>query len=111
MRMLGKDLSNLSLKEVQQLEKQLSESLLSVKAKKDQLLMEQPEHSRRQIYELRGFHTPSERPKPMYLEYYPIATKVSSATNGTSGSDGGCNSEFDKTYYDVTLHLGQGTPL
>ncbi|XP_056684927.1 MADS-box transcription factor 17-like isoform X1 [Spinacia oleracea] len=48
MRMLGKDLSNLSLKEVQQLEKQLSESLLSVKAKKDQLLMEQPEHSRRQ---------------------------------------------------------------
>ncbi|KNA12224.1 hypothetical protein SOVF_127850 [Spinacia oleracea] len=120
MRMLGKDLSGLSMKELQQLEKQLNESLLSVKAKKDQLLMEQLEHSRiqeqrallenetlrRQISELRGYHTPSERPEPMYLEYYPISTKVSSGTNGTSGFDGGCNSELDKTDSDVTLHLG-----
>ncbi|XP_021736404.1 agamous-like MADS-box protein AGL15 isoform X1 [Chenopodium quinoa] len=120
MRLLGKDLSGLSMKELQQLEKQLNESLLSIKAKKDQLLMDQLEHSRvqehramlenetlrRQIAELRGFHTPSDRPEPMYLEYYPIAAKVSSETVATSGSDAICNSEYDKTDSDVTLHLG-----
>ena len=49
------------------------------------------------FYELKGFHTPSERPEPMYLEYYPIAIEVSSEMNENLGSDGGCNSELDKT--------------
>ncbi|KMT18771.1 hypothetical protein BVRB_2g028880 isoform B [Beta vulgaris subsp. vulgaris] len=120
-RLLGKDLSGLNMKDLQQLEKQLNEALLSVKAKKDQLLMEQLEQSRiqeqrallenetlrRQIAELRGFMTPSERPEPMYLEYYPIETKVSFERNATSGSDAVCNSSGpDKTDSDITLHLG-----
>ncbi|CAO2825233.1 unnamed protein product [Amaranthus hypochondriacus] len=119
-RLLGKDLSGLSIKELQQLENQLTVSLLSVKAKKDQLLMEQLEHSRaqeqralleneslrRQIAELRGFVTPSEHLEPMYLEYYPLQKRVRSETNTTSGSDGLSNSEFDKSDSDITLHLG-----
>ncbi|XP_057524755.1 MADS-box transcription factor 23-like isoform X1 [Amaranthus tricolor] len=119
-RLLGKDFSGLSIKELQQLEKQLSESLLSVKAKKDELLMEQLERSRtqeqralleneslrRQIADLRGFATRSESPEPLYLEYYPLQTKIRSETNTTSGSDGFCNSELEKSDSDdVTLHL------
>ncbi|KAL2897574.1 Agamous-like MADS-box protein AGL15 [Bienertia sinuspersici] len=104
-RLLGKDLSGLSMKELQQLERQLYESLLSVKAKKDQLLMEQLEHSRMQIAELRGYIPPSERQEPMYLEYYPIETKVSSEKNAISGPDV-CSNEFDKTDSDITLQLG-----
>lgn len=51
--------------------------------------------------------TPSERPEPMYLEYYPIETKVSFERNATSGSDAVCNSSGpDKTDSDITLHLG-----
>ncbi|KAL6326888.1 hypothetical protein AAG906_012164 [Vitis piasezkii] len=44
--LLGKDLSGLSLKELQNLEQQLNESLLSVKERKEQVLMEQLEQSR-----------------------------------------------------------------
>ncbi|CAN0917258.1 Agamous-like MADS-box protein AGL15 [Linum grandiflorum] len=46
MRLSGKDLNGLSLKELQQLEHQLNDGLSCVKDKKEQLLMEQLELSR-----------------------------------------------------------------
>ncbi|CAL8991487.1 unnamed protein product [Prunus brigantina] len=49
-RLLGKDLTGLSLKELQQLEQQLNEGLLSVKERKEQLLVEQLEQSRVQLF-------------------------------------------------------------
>ncbi|XP_074308401.1 agamous-like MADS-box protein AGL15 isoform X2 [Silene latifolia] len=115
MRLQGKELSGLSLKDLQQLEKQLNEGLLAVKAKKDQLLMEQLELSRlqeqkalleneslrRQVAKLQGVATPTEKSEQMYLEYYPIERKVSPDKIAALAS-----SEFDKEDSDVTLHLG-----
>ncbi|GMY22564.1 agamous-like MADS-box protein AGL15 [Fagus crenata] len=46
LRLLGKDLTGLGLKELHHLEQQLSEGLLSVKERKEQLLMDQLEQSR-----------------------------------------------------------------
>ncbi|CAB4263239.1 unnamed protein product [Prunus armeniaca] len=47
---LENDLTGLSLKELQQLEQQLNEGLLSVKERKEQLLVEQLEQSRVQLF-------------------------------------------------------------
>ncbi|KAK9683030.1 hypothetical protein RND81_10G113700 [Saponaria officinalis] len=118
MRLQGKELSGLSLKDLQQLEKQLNEGLLSVKAKK--LLMEQLELSRlqeqralleneslrRQVAKLQGCMTPSEKSEQMYLEYYPIERKVSPQKIAALATDAACSSEFEKADSDVTLHLG-----
>ncbi|KAL9226466.1 hypothetical protein vseg_002277 [Gypsophila vaccaria] len=120
MRLQGKELSGLSLKDLQQLEKQLTEGLLSVKAKKDQLLMEQLELSRlqeqralleneslrRQVAKLQGSMTASEKSEQMYLEYYPIERKVSPQKVAALSTDAICSSEFERTDSDVTLHLG-----
>ncbi|QCD95804.1 MADS-box transcription factor [Vigna unguiculata] len=46
LQLLGKDLTGLGIKELQNIEQQLSEGLLSVKARKEELLMEQLEQSR-----------------------------------------------------------------
>ncbi|KAL2989601.1 hypothetical protein AAZX31_11G147000 [Glycine max] len=46
LQLVGKDLTGLGLKELQNLEQQLNEGLLSVKARKEELLMEQLEQSR-----------------------------------------------------------------
>ncbi|XP_074295668.1 agamous-like MADS-box protein AGL15 isoform X3 [Silene latifolia] len=84
MRPQSKELTDLSLKDLRQLEKQLS----SVKAKKDQLLLElsrlheqkallENKSLRRQVAKLQGFVTPTEKSEEMYLEYYPIKRKVS----------------------------------
>ncbi|PNY14053.1 agamous-like mads-box protein agl15-like [Trifolium pratense] len=47
-RMTGKELDGLQIKELQDLENQLSEAILSVKGKKEQVLVEQLEKSRLQ---------------------------------------------------------------
>lgn len=115
-RLLGKELSGLCVKELQQLEKQLNEGLLCVKAKKDQLLMEQLELSRlqeqrallenetlrRQVTELQGLLTPSGPFEPIFLEYYSTETKVSSEKNAISS----CEIGKEDSISDVTLHLG-----
>ncbi|KAE8098759.1 hypothetical protein FH972_016798 [Carpinus fangiana] len=48
LRMLGKELDDLSFKELQHLEEQLSEGILSVKDKKEEVLLEQLKRSRLQ---------------------------------------------------------------
>ncbi|XWS59101.1 hypothetical protein CRYUN_Cryun08bG0093100 [Craigia yunnanensis] len=49
MRLNGKELNDLSFKELQQLEHQLNEGMLSVKEQKEQILVDQLERSRLQV--------------------------------------------------------------
>ncbi|KAK9283986.1 hypothetical protein L1049_012244 [Liquidambar formosana] len=120
LRLLGKELMGLSLKELQHLEQQLNEGLLSVKEKKEQLLLEQLEQSRiqeqramlenetlrRQVEELRGFLPSTERSVPSYLEYYPVERKNSLIKNVVVSPEVVCNCAMEKGDSDTTLYLG-----
>ncbi|XP_011025507.1 PREDICTED: agamous-like MADS-box protein AGL15 isoform X2 [Populus euphratica] len=121
-RLSGMDLTGLSLKDLQQLEKQLNEGLLFVKEKKEHLLMEQLEQSRvqramlenetlrRQIEELRGFFPSTDHPVPPYLECYATERKNSPIDNGaTSPPVAHYICSIEKVDSDTTLHLGLPT--
>ncbi|KAJ6345398.1 hypothetical protein OIU78_008130 [Salix suchowensis] len=124
LRLSGKDLAGLSLKELQQLENQLNEGLLCVKEKKERLLMEQLEQSRvqeqramlenealrRQIEELRGLFPSTDHSVPTYLEYYATERKNSPTDNGSASPPVAhyiCS--IEKVDSDTTLHLGLPT--
>ncbi|KAG5238426.1 hypothetical protein OIU76_014906 [Salix suchowensis] len=124
LRLSGKDLAGLSLKELQQLENQLNEGLLCVKEKKERLLMEQLEQSRvqeqramlenealrRQIEELRGLFPSTDHSVPTYLEYYATERKNSPTDNGsTSPPVAHYICSIEKVDSDTTLHLGLPT--
>ncbi|CAN1822917.1 Agamous-like MADS-box protein AGL15 [Linum perenne] len=125
MRLLGKDLNGMSLKELQQLEHQLNDGLSRVKNKKEKLLMEQLELSRveeqraklenetlrRQVEELRGFFPSADRSVPSYLEFQSMEQKNSSiTTNGGISPDAAAyNCSTEKGDSDTTLHLGLPT--
>ncbi|XP_022998485.1 agamous-like MADS-box protein AGL15 isoform X6 [Cucurbita maxima] len=114
LQLLGKDLTGLGFKELQNLEQQLNEGLLLVKEKK--LLMEQLEQSRvqeqramlenetlrRQVSELRCLFPPVDCPLPAYLEYCSLEKKKV----GIRIPDVICNSEIERGDSDTTLHLG-----
>ncbi|XP_022948666.1 agamous-like MADS-box protein AGL15 isoform X5 [Cucurbita moschata] len=116
LQLLGKDLTGLGFKELQNLEQQLNEGLLLVKEKKEQLLMEQLEQSRvqeqramlenetlrRQVSELRCLFPPVDCPLPAYLEYCSLEKKKA----GIRVPDVACNSEIERGDSDTTLHLG-----
>ncbi|XVF73587.1 hypothetical protein PTKIN_Ptkin12aG0214100 [Pterospermum kingtungense] len=118
----GKNLTSMSFKELQLLEQQLNEGLLSVKEKKEQLLMEQLEQSRvrelramlenetlsRQIEELRGFFPSTGHPVQSYLECYPVAVerKNSLMSHGILSPDVTCNCTVEKGDSGTTLYLG-----
>ncbi|CAL5380134.1 unnamed protein product [Camellia sinensis] len=101
MQLLGKDLIGLSLKELHHLEEQLNEGLLSVKEKKEQLLMEQLEQSRvqeqramlenetlrRQVQELRNFLPLCEHSGMPYQEYFPAERSNSLLNHGAVSPD------------------------
>nr|API68655.1 agamous-like 15 MADS-box protein [Prunus dulcis] len=119
-RLLGKDLTGLSLKELQQLEQQLNEGLSSVKERKEQLLVEQLEQSRvqeqrailenetlrRQVEELRCLFPQTDRAVPSYLEYYPVEKEKSLVNHGVTSPDLVSNFAFENGDSDITLHLG-----
>ncbi|GAB2289008.1 hypothetical protein Dimus_023310 [Dionaea muscipula] len=122
----GKQLAGLSFKELQQLEEQLHDGLLSVKDRKEKLLMEQLEISRskeqkaqleneklrRQIAELQGCLPSAEQNQMMrFLECHPdpVDRKCSSEKNGVLCSELAIHSEMDKEDSDITLHLGLST--
>ncbi|XP_010557822.1 PREDICTED: agamous-like MADS-box protein AGL15 [Tarenaya hassleriana] len=118
--LLGKGLNGLSLKDLQRLEEQLNDAFLSVRGRKEQLLMEQVEESRlkeqravlenetlrRQVEELQGI-LPSANHHYMPSSYiecrHPIEIKNSQIKH--TGLDG-----FDcmalKADSDTTLQLG-----
>ncbi|WRX08670.1 Transcription factor [Theobroma cacao] len=135
LQLLGKDLTSLSLKELQVLEQQLNEGLLSVKEKKEQLLMEQLEQSRvqdtlelsmvtlarwrsselclrmkhyadRHVEELRGFFPSTARPVQSYLECYAVERKNSLMNHSIPSPDVTCNCTVEKGDSDTTLYLG-----
>ncbi|KAE8038297.1 hypothetical protein FH972_010822 [Carpinus fangiana] len=125
LRLTGKDMTGLGLKELQHLEQQLSEGLLSVKERKEQLLMEQLEESRmqeqramlenetlrRQVEELRGFFPPADHPVPSYHEYYPVERKNTLANHSVVSPDVPSNYQIEKEDSDTTLHLGLPTDV
>ncbi|KAF8022257.1 hypothetical protein BT93_G2410 [Corymbia citriodora subsp. variegata] len=114
LRLLGKDLNGLSIKELQHLEQQLSGALSSVKEKKEQWLLEQLERSRlqeqramlenetlrRQIDELRGF-----LPSTHHLEY-PEKRRKALNNSGSGSPDKACNRTAENGDSDTTLYLG-----
>ncbi|KAE8727479.1 Agamous-like MADS-box protein AGL15 [Hibiscus syriacus] len=89
--LLGKNLTSMSLKELDVLEQQLSEGLSSVKEKKvEQVLMEQLEQSRTQVEELKGFFASADHLAQSYFEYYPVEGKNSLMSHIIPSPDGTC---------------------
>ncbi|XVF07199.1 hypothetical protein REPUB_Repub06bG0118100 [Reevesia pubescens] len=116
MRLNGKELDGLSFKELQQLEHQLNEGMLSVKEQKEQILLEQLKRSRlqeqkailenktlrKQVEELR------QKTSSNLLEYNPLQSRFSP---NSSKADYDCASEEeedndDSDHSDTSLHLG-----
>ncbi|KAK2351552.1 agamous MADS-box protein AGL15 [Trifolium repens] len=106
LRLLGKDLAGLGLKELQHLEQQINEGLLSVKERKEELLMEQLEQSRIQVEELRCLFPITEHVMPTYLQYHQLERKNSFVDNGVKCPSFARNCANDKADSDTTLHLG-----
>ncbi|GMY18815.1 agamous-like MADS-box protein AGL18 isoform X1 [Fagus crenata] len=114
-RMLGKDLDELSFKDLQLLEDQMSEGILAVKEKKEEAILEQLKRSRvqeqkamlendtlrKQIDEIRRSC------KSPFLEFNPLERRFSrlgSKAVSTSASE-------ENEYSDTSLHLGLPTEV
>ncbi|KAE9593487.1 putative transcription factor MADS-MIKC family [Lupinus albus] len=120
LRLLGKDLTGLNIKELQLLEHQLNESLLAIKERKDELLMQQLEQSRvqeqrallenetlrRQVEELRCLFPLTERVVPSFLPYRKMERKNVLVDNGVKCPNLASNCANENGYSDTTLHLG-----
>ncbi|XP_057456933.1 agamous-like MADS-box protein AGL15 [Lotus japonicus] len=125
LRLLGKDLTGLGLKELQNLEQQLNEGLSSVKERKEELLMEQLEQSRvqeqramlenetlrRQVEELRCLFPLTEHIVPTYLQYHHMERKNAFVDNGVKSSSLFSICANEKGDSDTTLHLGLPTDV
>ncbi|KAL2478329.1 Agamous-like MADS-box protein AGL15 [Forsythia ovata] len=117
LRLLGKDLTGIGLRELGELEQQLNEGMLSIKERKEQILMGQIAQSRlqeqrailenetlrKQVEDLRGFFPSTSHSQPLSIENHP----VDSAIKGGSVSpeivrNGGLVDEI----LDTTLQLG-----
>ncbi|CAK9147523.1 unnamed protein product [Ilex paraguariensis] len=92
LQLLGKDFSGVGLKELQHLEHQLNEGLLSVKQRK--------------VEELRGFFLSSEPSVPAYLEYHPVERINSLPKCSAVSPDTVCDYGADDGDSDTTLQLG-----
>ncbi|KAK4285450.1 hypothetical protein QN277_002145 [Acacia crassicarpa] len=125
LRLMGKDLAGLSLKELHQLEQQLNEALFSVKEKKEELLVEQLEQSRvqeqrailenetlrRQVEELRCLFPITEHVVPSFLQYHHVKRRDTPVNNGVICSNLVSNCENENGDSDTTLHLGLPTDV
>ncbi|KAJ6747506.1 SERUM RESPONSE FACTOR-like protein [Salix koriyanagi] len=113
LQMMGQQLDGLSFKDLQHLEHQLSAGLLSVKNRKEQMLMDQlkkskmqeqkatleNERMRRQIEELKR----GSRPKSAFLELSPLDRRFSVAS---SKPDSNRKPQEEDDLSDISLHLG-----
>nr|ABD77426.1 MADS-box protein 9 [Petunia x hybrida] len=122
LRLLGKDLSGMGLNELRLLEHQLNEGLLAIKDRKEELLIQQLEQSRRQeeraalesetlrrqLEELRGLFPLSTSLPPSYLEYHPLEQKYPILKEGEESldSDTACEDGVDDEDSNTTLQLG-----
>ncbi|KAH1114412.1 hypothetical protein J1N35_007790 [Gossypium stocksii] len=112
MRLNGKELEGLSFKEVQQLERQLNEGILSVKEHKEQILLEQLKRCRLQeqkaILENQSLRKQVEelqqKASSNSLDFSPLQTKTPPNTSKL-------DFHFDHHYHhhsDTSLHLDLG---
>ncbi|KAI3990079.1 hypothetical protein MKX01_013565 [Papaver californicum] len=127
LRMLGKELMGLGLKELQHLEDQLNEGMLIIKARKDNLLYDELDQSRlqeertmmenrilrKQVEELQALLPSTERTRPPYLEFHSMDRKHSShIKHGILSPKGVCHCSSEKHSSekhddsDTSLHLG-----
>ncbi|XP_030927272.1 agamous-like MADS-box protein AGL18 isoform X1 [Quercus robur] len=115
LRMLGKDLEDLSLKELQILEDQMSEGILAVKDKKEEVLLEQLKKSKIQeqkaLLENEALHKQLDEIrrtcKSPFLEFNPLEKKFllsGSKAVSTSASE-------ENEHSDTSLHLGLSTEV
>ncbi|GAV57730.1 K-box domain-containing protein, partial [Cephalotus follicularis] len=120
LRLLGKDLAGLNLKELQQLEQQLNEGLSAVKKKKVRQNLDLPSiyftrvlHKRDSIgsviEELRGFFSSTDIPN--YFDYRPVERKNSLINYGGASPDVAYDSMIERGDSDTTLHLGPPTDV
>ncbi|KAH9679384.1 Agamous-like MADS-box protein AGL18 [Citrus sinensis] len=100
MRMNGQELDGLSFKELQQLEHQLSEGMLSVKDMKEQKAMLENETLRKQMEELRRSSSRS----PL-VEFDPLERRFS-FTKLKADHCGCTSNENEDDHSDTSLHLG-----
>ncbi|KAJ7976755.1 MADS-box transcription factor [Quillaja saponaria] len=113
LRMMGKELDGLSLKELQLLEDQLSEGLLSVKDKKEQVILDQLRRSRLQeqkaMMENEALRKQLEEiqrvAKSPFLEFNPSERKFS--LTGPKAISNSASEESDHS--DTSLQLGLST--
>ncbi|XP_060217408.1 agamous-like MADS-box protein AGL15 isoform X1 [Lycium barbarum] len=126
LRLLGKDLNGMGLNELRLLEHQLNEGLLAIKERKEELLIQQLEHSRRQeersalecetlrrqVEELHGLFPISASLPPPYLEYHhPLEKKypILKESEESLDSDTACVDGVDNEDSNTTLQLGLPT--
>ncbi|CAA2985144.1 agamous-like MADS-box AGL15 [Olea europaea subsp. europaea] len=120
LRLLGKDLTDIGLQELGELEQQLNEGLLSIKERKEQILKEQLAQSRlqeqramlenetlrKQVEDLRGFFSSTSPSQPLSIENHPVdsAIGVGSVSPETVRNVGVVDDDSD-----TTLQLGPPT--
>ncbi|XP_055817919.1 agamous-like MADS-box protein AGL15 isoform X2 [Solanum dulcamara] len=126
LRLLGKDLNGMGLNELRLLEHQLNEGLLAIKERKEELLIQQLDYSRkqeersalecetlrRQVEELRGLFPLSASLPPPYLEYpHPLEKKypILKESEESLDSDTACEDGVDDEDSNTTLQLGLPT--
>lgn len=113
LRMIGKELDGLSLKELQHLENQLTEGMLAVKDKKEQVLLEQLRRSRLQeqktMLENEALHKQLEEMKSKAkLQFLEFNSLDRTNTINCSKPLFNCASE-DNELSDASLQLGLST--
>ncbi|KAI9160725.1 hypothetical protein LWI28_010977 [Acer negundo] len=99
LRMSGKELDGLSFQELNQLEHQLSEGIVSVKDKKEQKAVQENETLRKQIEELRCSRLSLMEQNPLERRFSFTSSKVNSR----------CASEDDHS--ETSLQLGLSTEV
>ncbi|TYH47155.1 hypothetical protein ES332_D11G391600v1 [Gossypium tomentosum] len=114
-RLNGKELDDLSFKELKQLEDQLNEGIASVERQKEQILMEQLKRSRlqeqktimenedlrKQVEELR------QKGSSNILELNPLLERrLDHSPNNSKADDNNSASDDDNHLSDTSLHLG-----
>ncbi|KAK5787252.1 hypothetical protein PVK06_041905 [Gossypium arboreum] len=115
MRLNGKELDDLSFKELKQLENQLNEGIASVKQQKEKILMEQLKRSRlqeqktimenedirKQVEELR------QKRSSKILELNPLLERrLDHSPNNSKADYNNSASDDDNHHSDTSLHLG-----
>ncbi|KAL6560515.1 hypothetical protein OROGR_004074 [Orobanche gracilis] len=126
LRLLGKDLMGMGLPELHVLERQLNEGLWCIKERKEKVLMQQLEQSRkqeqramfendtlrRQVEELHAFFPATSSPVPLCIEYHSTEQTSNPAVKEGSRSCGiACSGGLADDDSDTILHLAPPTGI